>query len=149
AKLTREVAATWLAMGLDPQRVLFYRQSDIPEIFELAWVLACYMPKSRLNNAHAYKAMIGERAVDDPDIDTGVNMGLYNYPLLMAADILAFDIDFVPVGKDQKQHLEIAREAARHLNHSVGKEVLHVPEPLIEADAGLVPGLDGRKMSKS
>jgi len=150
AKLTREVAATWLAMGLDPSRVLLYRQSDIPEIFELAWVLTCYTPKGWMNKAHAYKAITqAARERGESDVDAGVNMGLYSYPILMAADILAFDIDLVPVGKDQVQHVEIARDVAQRLNHAVGKEVLHLPKAMIEADAGLVPGLDGRKMSKS
>src|SRR5436190_23142436 len=104
ARLTHEVAASWLAMGLDPERVLFYRQSDIPEIFELAWILACFTSKGWMNKMHAYKAHVDDaKARGDQDPDAGINMGVYGYPILMAADILLFDTDLVPVGKDQKQ----------------------------------------------
>ena len=146
ARLTHEVAATWLAMGLDPERVLFYRQSDIPEIFELAWILACFTSKGWMNKAHAYKAAVA--ANPGPDPDAGINMGVYGYPVLMAADILAFDIDLVPVGKDQVQHVEIARDIALRVNHLYG-EVLRLPAAKLDEDTALVPGLDGRKMSKS
>jgi tryptophanyl-tRNA synthetase len=158
AKLTREVAATWLASGLDPNRVLFYRQSDIPEIFELTWALTCYTPKGWMNKAHSYKARVAEniavaaarnQPAEEVDVDAGINMGVYDYPILMAADILAFDADLVPVGKDQQQHVEIARDIAQRINHAVGKEVLRLPRAMIDPDTGLVPGLDGRKMSKS
>jgi tryptophanyl-tRNA synthetase len=147
-RLTREVAATWLAMGLDPDRVLFYRQSDIPEIFELAWIFACMAPKGWMNKAHAYKAAVAANAEQGLDPDDGVNMGLYGYPILMAADILAFDIDLVPVGKDQVQHVEIARDIAARINHQFG-EVLRLPAAKIDEDTAIIPGLDGRKMSKS
>jgi tryptophanyl-tRNA synthetase len=150
AHLTREVAATWLAMGLDPERVLFYRQSDIPEIFELAWALTCFTSKGWMNKAHAYKAAIAaNEAAGETDTDAGISMGLYSYPILMAADILAFDTDLVPVGKDQVQHVEIARDIAQRVNHVTGKEVLRLPAARLDDDAAVVPGLDGRKMSKS
>src|SRR5580704_16866906 len=147
AELTREVAATWLAFGLDPSRVTFYRQSDIPEIFELAWVLACFTSKGWMNKAHAYKAAVEAAKTDDPD--AGIGMGLYEYPILMAADILSFDVDLVPVGKDQVQHIEIARDIAQRINHVTGREVLKLPRAKIDAATELVPGIDGRKMSKS
>ena len=146
-ELTREVAATWLAFGLDPDRVIFYRQSDIPEIFELTWVLTCFTSKGWMNKAHAYKAAVDAAKSDDPD--AGISMGLYGYPMLMAADILAFDVDLVPVGKDQVQHIEIARDIAQRINHVVGKPVLKLPKPKIDANTEIVPGIDGRKMSKS
>ena len=144
AHLTHEVAATWLAMGLDPERVTFYRQSDIPEIFELSWVLTCFTSKGWMNKAHAYKAIAA--AGDD---DAGINMGIYSYPILMAADILAFDVDLVPVGKDQVQHVEIARDIAQRLNHVVGQPVLRLPAAKLDDNTAVVPGIDGRKMSKS
>ena len=147
--LTREVAATWLAMGLDPERTLFYRQSDIPEIFELTWILDCFTSKGWMNKAHAYKAAVDAAGGDQTAADAAMNMGLYSYPVLMAADILAFDIDLVPVGKDQVQHIEIARDIAQRLNHTVGSEVLRLPQPKLDQDAAIVPGIDGRKMSKS
>jgi tryptophanyl-tRNA synthetase len=150
ATLTYEVAATWLAMGLDPARVQFYRQSDVPEIFELSWVLACFTSKGWMNKAHAYKAIVAaNEAGGEADADAGINMGIYTYPILMAADILAFDIDLVPVGKDQVQHVEIARDIAQRLNHVCGAEVLRLPQPKLEDNSAIVPGLDGRKMSKS
>ena len=150
AALTREVAATWLALGLDPARTLFYRQSDIPEIFELAWVLACFTSKGWMNRAHAYKAaVVTNQLAGEADVDAGINMGMYGYPILMAADILAFDVDLVPVGKDQVQHLEIARDIAQRVNHVCGADVLRLPRPLVDEHAAIVPGLDGRKMSKS
>jgi tryptophanyl-tRNA synthetase len=137
-------------MGLDPDRVVFYRQSDIPEIFELAWVLGCFTPKGWMNKAHAYKAAVAaNEAAGGADVDAGINMGVYGYPILMAADILAFDIDLVPVGKDQQQHVEIARDVAQRLNHSCRAEVLRLPQAKIEESVAVVPGLDGRKMSKS
>ncbi len=150
AKLTHEVAATWLACGLDPDRVLFYRQSDIPEIFELAWILACFTSKGWMNKAHAYKAQVAENIEQKlEDEDAGIHMGLYEYPVLMAADILLFDTELVPVGKDQVQHIEIARDIAQRLNHTYNAPLLRLPEALIDDAAAIVPGIDGRKMSKS
>jgi tryptophanyl-tRNA synthetase len=143
-----EVAATWLACGLDPNKVLLYRQSDIPEVFELSWALACFTPKGAMNRAHAYKAIVQaniEKGVEE--VDAGVNMGVFTYPVLMAADILLFDADLVPVGKDQQQHVEIARDVASSVNHLYGD--LRLPAPLIGEETAIVPGLDGRKMSKS
>ncbi len=149
-QLTYEVAATWLAMGLDPDRVLFYRQSDIPEIFELAWIFSCFTSKGWMNKAHAYKAIVADKeAKGEVDIDAGINMGIYSYPILMAADIVAFDIDLVPVGKDQQQHVEIARDIAQRINHAYGKDVLRLPKAKIDDNVATVPGIDGRKMSKS
>lgn len=150
------VAATWLAAGLDPETCTFYRQSDVPEIFELTWIIACHCPKSMMNRAHAYKAMVqANEAAGQEDVDAGVNMGLYSYPVLMAADILAFDSNVVPVGRDQAQHVEYARDLAIRMNHRFIEEnaapadVLTVPEARIDADIAAIPGLDGRKMSKS
>jgi tryptophanyl-tRNA synthetase len=149
-QLTYEVAATWLAMGLDPSKVIFYRQSDIPEILELTWIFNCYTSKGWMNKAHAYKAMVADKeAAGEHDVDAGINMGVYSYPILMAADILAFDIDLVPVGKDQVQHVEIARDIGQRINSIYGKEVLRLPKVKLEENAAIVPGIDGRKMSKS
>jgi tryptophanyl-tRNA synthetase len=149
-QLTYEVAATWLAAGLDPERTLFYRQSDIPEIFELTWVLECFTSKGWMNKSHAYKAIVADRqAAGDTDVDAEINMGIYSYPILMAADILAFDIDLVPVGKDQQQHVEIARDIGQRINHTYGPEVLRLPKAKIDDNTAVVPGVDGRKMSKS
>jgi len=148
-RLTREVAAVWLAFGLDPARVLLYRQSAVPETFELAWVLACFTSKGWLNRAHAYKAKVAEAAARGVDADALVDMGLFNYPVLMAADILLFDCDQVPVGRDQEQHIEIARDLVERVNHVYGAGVLHRPEALVGEGTAVVPGLDGRKMSKS
>jgi tryptophanyl-tRNA synthetase len=139
------VAATWLACGVDPKRVVFYKQSDIPEIPMLAWLLSCFTPLGLLNRAHTIKELRDNKQVDDENI----NHGLFAYPVLMAADILVFDTDIVPVGKDQKQHLEIAQEAARKLNNACGAEILRIPEARIDEAVMTVPGLDGRKMSKS
>ncbi len=143
-----ELAATWLACGLDPQKVVFYRQSDVPEIFELTWIISTVTPKGLLNRAHAYKAAVdaNEQAGHLPD--DGVTMGLYNYPVLMAADILIADANVVPVGQDQRQHIEITRDIASSFNAIFG-EVLVAPEALIREDVALITGLDGRKMSKS
>lgn len=149
---TRSVAATWLAAGLDPDRTIFYRQSQVPEIFELTWVLSCLTSKGLMNRAHAYKAVRDRNREAGEDDDAGVNMGLYNYPILMAVDILIMESDVVPVGKDQVQHVEIAADIARSFNHVYGSEFrLTVPRALTpEADTGqTLPGLDGRKMSKS
>lgn len=147
-KLTYGIAATWLALGLDPEKVIFYKQSDIPEIFELTWILSCISPKGLMNRAHAYKAIVDYNNTADRDIDFGVNMGLFNYPILMAADILMFKSDLVPVGKDQVQHIEIARDLAVSFNNTYG-ETFVLPEFKIQEDTAVLPGLDGRKMSKS
>ena len=146
-QLVYEIAAAWLAFGLDPETVSFYRQSDIPELFELSWILQCFTSKGWMNKAHAYKALVAERTGDD--VDAGVNMGLYGYPILMAADILAFDVHLVPVGKDQAQHVEIARDIAQRINSAYGSELLRLPEAQLEEHAEVLPGIDGRKMSKS
>ncbi len=141
---TYSVAAAWLAHGLDPETVAFYRQSDIPEVPTLAWILGCVLPKGLLERAHSYKDALENKGLTK---DT-VKMGLFSYPVLMAADILAFDTDVVPVGKDQKQHLEICQEAAHKFNLTYG-QTLKVPEARIDDKVMTVPGLDGRKMSKS
>ncbi len=146
--LTYEVAATWLALGLDPEEVIFYRQSDIPEVMELTWILSCYTAKGLLNRAHAYKAAVDENLAAGRSEDEGINAGLYGYPVLMAADILLFKSDVVPVGLDQKQHLEIARDIAESFNNTYG-EVLKLPAAAIKEDVMTIPGIDGRKMSKS
>lgn len=146
---TYDVAATWLAFGLDPEKVIFYRQSDVPEVFELLWLLSCSTPKGLMNRAHAYKAACARNAVDgNEDMDAGINMGLFTYPILMAADILLFQTDFVPVGEDQTQHIEIARDIAGRWNHTY-KPLFRLPVPIINKHAAIIPGLDGRKMSKS
>jgi len=147
-RLTDEVVATWLALGLDPERDVFYRQSDVPEVFELAWILSCVTPKGLLNRAHAYKAAVDANKATGRTPDDGVSAGLFNYPMLMAADILLFDAAVVPVGADQAQHLEMTRDIAEAFNRTFG-DTLTIPEALIDADVAIVPGLDGRKMSKS
>ena len=141
-----EIAACWLSCGLNPEEVIFYRQSDIPHIMELTWVLGCLTSKGLMNRAHAYKAAVAENKKEDPD--KGITMGLFNYPVLMAADILMFNADMVPVGQDQKQHVEMTRDIALRFNHHYG-EVFTIPDVSIEEDAGTLPGIDGRKMSKS
>jgi len=147
-RLSYEAAAGWLALGLDPSKVVIYRQADIPEVFELAWILSCVTPKGLLNRAHAYKAVVDENAAAGRTSDDGVSMGLYGYPVLMAADILIVDANIVPVGEDQKQHVEIARDIAEAFNRFYG-DVLTLPEAHIEESVAVVTGLDGRKMSKS
>ncbi len=144
-----EIAATWLAAGLDPARVTFYRQSDIPEIPELTWFLTCVASKGMLNRAHAYKAAVDRNTETGEDADAGITAGLYMYPVLMAADILAFDAHQVPVGRDQIQHIEMARDLAQRFNHLHGRDFFVLPEALIEEQVATLPGLDGRKMSKS
>jgi tryptophanyl-tRNA synthetase len=146
--LTYDVAATWLALGLDPDKVIFYRQSDIPEVMELTWILTCFTAKGLLNRAHAYKAAVDENVEKGQSPDEGINSGLFFYPALMAADILLFDTNFVPVGLDQKQHIEISRDIAQAINNNYGN-VLTLPEAVIKEDVMTIPGLDGRKMSKS
>jgi tryptophanyl-tRNA synthetase len=144
-----EIAATWLAAGLDPERVTFYRQSDIPEIPELTWLLTCVTSKGMLNRAHAYKASVDKNTEAGEDADAGITAGLYMYPVLMAADILAFNAKKVPVGRDQIQHIEMARDIAQRFNHIYKREFFALPEALIEEQVATLPGLDGRKMSKS
>lgn len=148
AQLCHEVAATWLALGLDPDKAFFYRQSEIPETFELMWLLACSTSKGLMNRSHAYKAAVDENVRKKLTPDHGVNMGLYNYPILMAADILILRADIVPVGKDQKQHVEMARDIAIAFNKSYG-DILTIPTFQVSEETGVVPGLDGRKMSKT
>jgi len=145
---TLEIAATWLACGLDPDRVWFYRQSDIPEIPELTWFLTCVAGKGLLNRAHAYKAAVDVNTAAGEDADAGVTAGLYMYPVLMAADILGFKAHKVPVGRDQIQHIEMARDFAARFNHTYGEHLV-LPEAVIEEQVATLPGLDGRKMSKS
>jgi tryptophanyl-tRNA synthetase len=145
---TLEIAATWLALGLDPERTFFYRQSDIPEIPELTWLLTCVAGKGLLNRAHAYKGSVDANVAEGNDPDAGISMGLFNYPVLMAADILIFNAHDVPVGRDQIQHIEIARDLGQRFNHLYG-EHFTLPEALIEETSAILPGLDGRKMSKS
>ncbi|MDR0586569.1 MAG: tryptophan--tRNA ligase [Treponema sp.] len=147
--LIREVAAGWLACGLDPEKVVFYRQSSIPEVFELTTMLMAFTAKGLMNRAHAYKAAVQENSEKGGDPDAGVNMGLFTYPVLMAADIILFDSDVVPVGKDQVQHIEMAQDIAQSVNHNYKQEVLKIPQALVSESVAVVPGLDGRKMSKS
>lgn len=145
----KEIACIYLAGGLDPNHSVFYRQSDIPEIPEITTILYAYTPKGFMNKAHAYKAAVDKnREAGKPD-DDGINMGLYTYPILMAADILSFNTDIVPVGKDQIQHVEIARDIAGAINAHYNKELLHLPEYYVDEHVAVVPGIDGRKMSKS
>ncbi len=145
---TLEIAATWLAAGLDPERVTFYRQSDIPEIPELTWLLTCVTGKGLLNRAHAYKAMVDKNHAAGNDVDADVSAGLFMYPVLMAADILMFKAHKVPVGRDQIQHIEMARDLAQSFNHLYGEHFV-LPAAEIEESVATLPGLDGRKMSKS
>ena len=147
-KYIYEVAAAWLAMGLDPQKVTLYKQSDISEILELNWILNCFTVKGMMNRAHAYKAAVQENESEARDPDHGVNMGLYTYPILMAADILILNSDVVPVGADQLQHIEIARDIANSFNHHYGNK-LKLPKGIVAEGNKLLVGLDGRKMSKS
>lgn len=151
ARSRLEIAASWLAAGLDPERVTFYRQSDIPQIPELTWLLTCVTAKGQMNRAHAYKASVDANTTDGQDPDAGITMGLYSYPILMAADILMFNANKVPVGRDQIQHIEMARDIAARFNHLFGngQEFFVLPEAQIEEQVATLPGLDGRKMSKS
>jgi tryptophanyl-tRNA synthetase len=145
---TASVTAAWIACGVDPERTVIYRQSDVPEIFELSWILSCVTPKGLMNRSHAYKAKVQENQdAEKEDLDFGISMGLYSYPVLMAADILLFNTDIVPVGEDQIQHVEIARDIAQKFNRIYGP-VLKLPNHLVKTET-VVPGLDGRKMSKS
>ncbi|MDO5505850.1 MAG: tryptophan--tRNA ligase [Pseudoxanthomonas suwonensis] len=146
---TLEIAATWLACGLDPDTVWFYRQSDVPEINELTWLLTCVAGKGILNRAHAYKAAVDRNREDGQDDDAGVTAGLFMYPVLMAADILIFNADKVPVGRDQVQHIEMARDFGQRFNHVYGRDHFVLPEAVVDEQVATLPGLDGRKMSKS
>jgi len=145
---SKEIAATWLALGLDTDRAVFYRQSDIPEITELTWILCCNAAKGLMNRAHAYKAAVqaNEAAGEDPDF--AITMGLFSYPVLMAADILMFNAQKIPVGRDQIQHVEMARDIAQRFNHNF-TQVFTLPEAVVGEDEAVLLGLDGRKMSKS
>ena len=145
---TMEIAASWIAAGLDPEKVTFYRQSDIPEIPELTWFLTCVTGKGLLNRAHAYKAAMDKNQEAGKDTDADVTAGLFMYPVLMGADILMFKAHKVPVGRDQIQHIEMARDMASSFNHLYGEHFV-LPEAVIEESVALLPGLDGRKMSKS
>ena len=145
---TQEIAATWLALGLNADHAVFYRQSDVPEISELCWVLNCMAAKGLMNRAHAYKAAVAANQEEGQDPDYGVTMGLYSYPVLMAADILMFGAHKVPVGKDQIQHVEMARDIAQRFNHHFG-ETFVLPEAVVDDKVSVLQGLDGRKMSKS
>jgi len=145
---SKEIAATWLALGLDTEKALFYRQSDIPEIPELTWILSCNAAKGLMNRAHAYKAAVqaNQEAGEDPDF--GITMGLFSYPVLMAADILMFNASHIPVGRDQIQHVEMARDIAQRFNHNF-VDVFSLPEAVVDDSVAVLQGLDGRKMSKS
>lgn len=147
--LSLSVAATWLACGLDPSKTVLYRQSAVSEVFELDTILNAITPKGWMNKAHAYKAAVDVNVAEARDRDEGVSMGLYTYPILMAADILLYSADIVPVGKDQKQHVEIARDIAQRFNHTFNTNALVLPEAFIQEELESVPGVDGRKMSKS
>lgn len=145
----QEIAAAWIALGLDTDHATFYRQSDIPEIMELTWMLTCLTAKGLMNRAHAYKGVVQENVdTDAADPDKGITMGLFSYPILMSADILMFKATHVPVGRDQIQHLEMARDIAQRFNHHYG-ELLVLPQVVVEERSSILAGLDGRKMSKS
>ena len=145
---TYEIAATLVAMGLNLKNAILFRQSDIVQVYQLATLLTNVTPKGLMNRAHSYKAIVEKNTAAGDDTDAGVNMGLYTYPILMAADILLYNTDVVPVGADQKQHVEFARDIAGYFNNLYG-ETFKLPEPIINETAGTIPGLDGRKMSKS
>lgn len=146
---TLEIAAAWMALGLDSEHAIFYRQSDIPEIPQLTWILSSMTAKGLMNRAHSYKAVVQANVESgNKDPDKGITMALYSYPILMAADILMFKASKVPVGRDQKQHVEMARDVAQRFNHHYG-DVLVLPEPVIDDNTAVLSGLDGRKMSKS
>lgn len=145
SKSVESVALAWLSSGLDVEKSYFYRQSDIPEILELSWILTCVTAKGLMNRSHAYKAAT---SLNTKDIDKGINMGLFSYPILMAADILMFNATHVPVGSDQNQHLEMTRDIANKFNH-IYKKTFVLPEPIIHDLNDTVPGIDGKKMSKS
>jgi tryptophanyl-tRNA synthetase len=144
-----EIAATWLALGLDPTNAVFYRQSDVPETTELMWLLLCVCDKGRMNRAHAYKAVVAVNQAESLDDDKGVTMGLFSYPVLMAADMLLFNAHKVPVGRDQIQHIEMARDMATRFNYLFKGDFFTLPEAVIDEATDVLVGLDGRKMSKS
>lgn len=144
-----EIAACWLACGLDPEKSLIYKQSDIPEVFELTTLIMAFTSKGLMNRAHAYKACVDVNKAADNPVDHNINMGLFTYPVLMAADILMFDSDLVPVGKDQVQHLEMAADIAEAVNRNYGKDLLKSPKAFVSDDTKTILGMDGRKMSKS
>ena len=144
-----QIAATWIAAGLDTDVALLYRQSDVPEVCELTWLLTCITAKGQMNRAHAYKAAVDAAVAAGEEPDSNVNMGLYCYPILMAADILLYNAHRIPVGKDQVQHIEMARDVAQRFNHQYGEDFFVLPEAQVDAEMELLPGLDGRKMSKS
>lgn len=146
---TKEVAATWLACGLDPESMLLYRQSYIPQTFELSTMLMAFAAKGLMNRAHAYKAAVDQNKEKGKDPDFALNMGLFTYPVLMAADILLFDTNIVPVGKDQKQHVEMAADIAQMINHNYKADLFTIPEPKMTEELMTIVGTDGRKMSKS
>ena len=146
-KSVKDVALSWLASGLDPEISNFYRQSDIPEVHELTWILSCCAAKGLLNRAHAYKSFVSENIKSGSDEDKGIHLGLFSYPVLMTADILIFNATHVPVGPDQAQHMEMARDIAGKFNHTYSN-LLTIPETIIQNEIS-VPGIDGRKMSKS
>lgn len=145
---SNEIAAMLIAMGLNLDNAILFRQSDIPEIYQLNTLLMNVTPKGLMNRAHSYKAAMDKNITNGDDIDAGINMGLYTYPVLMSADILLYNSDIVPVGADQKQHVEFARDIAGYFNTIYG-ETFKLPTPDIKREAGIIPGLDGRKMSKS
>ena len=145
---TLEIAAAWLALELDPDKVTFYRQSDIPEIPQLTWFLTCMTAKGLMNRAHAYKGAVQANEESGENIDSAVTMGLFSYPILMAADILMFNAHIIPVGRDQIQHVEMARDIAQRFNHHYGDHFV-LPSAQVDEDASVLQGLDGRKMSKS
>ncbi len=145
---TYEIAALLISLGLDLNNAVLFRQSDIDEIYQLNTLLMNVTPKGLMNRAHSYKATMDKNIAAGNDVDAGVNMGLYTYPVLMSADILLYNSDVVPVGADQKQHVEFARDIAGYFNHTYGN-TFKLPEPVIGRETGLIPGLDGRKMSKS
>lgn len=147
-ELSNGVAATWLALGLDTDKSIFYRQSDIPEIFELNWILSCFSPKGLMNRAHAYKTITEANKEAGKETDFGIDMGTFTYPILMASDILMLKSNIVPVGKDQIQHIEIAKDIAENFNRTYGKTFV-LPEYSVQKEGAVLPGLDGRKMSKS
>ena len=144
-----EGAATWIALGLDTKNSIFFKQSDVKEVFELNWMLSCMTPKGDMNRAHSYKDRVQKNNDEGRDQDHGVNIGLYTYPILMSADILLYDSNVVPVGKDQIQHVEIARSIAGRTNEYFGEGTLVEPQEVIQESGSYIPGLDGRKMSKS
>jgi len=149
SQIIKEAACTYLACGSNPEKAIFFRQSDIPEVFEMTSLLTNFTPKGFMNKAHAYKAAVDKNVAKGEPNDAGINMGLYNYPILMAADILTYDSDYVPVGKDQVQHVEITADIAGAINACYKKEVLKLPKAITQENAAVLPGTDGRKMSKS